>query len=343
VQRRGRTGQRLVVVALIAAMLAAVLAVIAACGESLDPTTSTPNDGTEAGPDGTTPPGDDGGLTSDGNADDAACVGKDLTSDLRNCGACGHDCKFGACTNGICQPWTVTTSLAGLIFGVDVDNGGEFVFYGSGLDVYRVQTDGGAQERMTNPSLTSGATAITRTSVGMLVCTGNGVFQISPNPGAAIQQFAEIPNCNGIVGDGTTIWVTSASTIWEIRTQPFPQSFPRPAFGFPNQPSGDIDVTPTDVYFLTDQNGVRRFAKNAIDASLPVAAVGQPRGIAIIGDSAYVSSRLPRQIARVDLRDGGVTPLFDFEAGPNPNHVARAPNGSAIYYALGNVVVGWVP
>ncbi|MBL8611706.1 MAG: hypothetical protein JNL38_30465 [Myxococcales bacterium] len=40
---------------------------------------------------------------------DASCSG-DLTTDRKNCGACGHDCLEGACDRGVCQPFVVTTS-----------------------------------------------------------------------------------------------------------------------------------------------------------------------------------------------------------------------------------------
>jgi len=35
-----------------------------------------------------------------------------LKSDPQNCGACGHDCKGGGCSNGVCQPSTVASNQA---------------------------------------------------------------------------------------------------------------------------------------------------------------------------------------------------------------------------------------
>jgi hypothetical protein len=42
-----------------------------------------------------------------------ACTGADLSSDPNNCGACGHGCLGGACTNGFCQPSAVAPVPSG--------------------------------------------------------------------------------------------------------------------------------------------------------------------------------------------------------------------------------------
>ncbi len=37
----------------------------------------------------------------------------DLFSDTHNCGACGHDCQGGACTDGVCQPVVIYAGVIG--------------------------------------------------------------------------------------------------------------------------------------------------------------------------------------------------------------------------------------
>lgn len=42
-----------------------------------------------------------------------ACEGVDLSNDTKNCGWCGHDCRSGPCTNGMCSPTVVDASSMG--------------------------------------------------------------------------------------------------------------------------------------------------------------------------------------------------------------------------------------
>jgi hypothetical protein len=63
------------------------------------------------------------------------CV--DLGGDARNCGACGHDCLGGACSNGVCQAAVLYTSPTGAPYGVAVDS--DAVFFTTAVEgaVYR--------------------------------------------------------------------------------------------------------------------------------------------------------------------------------------------------------------
>lgn len=77
-----------------------------------------------------------------------ACDGGSL-SDPRHCGACGHDCLQGACTNGQCQPFTLTSN-AGVVGYVAMD--ADHVYWttwASDGGVYRAPRDGGAATRIT--------------------------------------------------------------------------------------------------------------------------------------------------------------------------------------------------
>src|SRR5215467_10227089 len=64
-----------------------------------------------------------------------ACAGVYLSSDPKNCGACGHDCLGGTCVTGICQPVIIAngvTDLEGLaidaanVYWTDAIGGGVF-------------------------------------------------------------------------------------------------------------------------------------------------------------------------------------------------------------------------
>jgi hypothetical protein len=47
------------------------------------------------------------------NAPGTLCGGEcvDASSDVANCGSCGHDCQGGGCLAGRCQPVTLATNL----------------------------------------------------------------------------------------------------------------------------------------------------------------------------------------------------------------------------------------
>ena len=47
-------------------------------------------------------------LTTDAGADASSRCG-DVSSDAKNCGACGHDCRGALCTDGFCEPQILTS------------------------------------------------------------------------------------------------------------------------------------------------------------------------------------------------------------------------------------------
>jgi hypothetical protein len=66
--------------------------------------------------------GDGGGADvtpSEGGGPDAACT--DTLSDPLNCGYCGHDCRGGKCTSGVCDP-TILLSGVDAPSGITVDD-----------------------------------------------------------------------------------------------------------------------------------------------------------------------------------------------------------------------------
>ena len=88
----------------------------------------------------------DGAAAQDGGpvTPDASCAA-DLTTSA-NCGACGHDCFGGPCTQGACGPVPIATGLPGIGL---VEVNGPFVAFAVEVDggatssIYAMQTDGG--------------------------------------------------------------------------------------------------------------------------------------------------------------------------------------------------------
>src|SRR5579859_4125816 len=79
------------------------------CGTSCDGAVDSTVQRADASP--------DAGTVLDGAADggvDAACNPATLDTDGHNCGACGHDCQGGACSNGACQPVTLASGQSGI-------------------------------------------------------------------------------------------------------------------------------------------------------------------------------------------------------------------------------------
>ncbi len=52
---------------------------------------------------------------------EGACAA-DLTTDPKNCGRCGHDCKGGKCAGGVCQPYVLVGGIASP-YGIAVNAG----------------------------------------------------------------------------------------------------------------------------------------------------------------------------------------------------------------------------
>lgn len=86
-----------------------MLAIATGCTAVLgidDATSSRPSDQGGAANDGGAAAADPGAA---GAADASACV--DTKSDPHHCGACGHDCRGGACQDGACQPVLVASGI----------------------------------------------------------------------------------------------------------------------------------------------------------------------------------------------------------------------------------------
>ena len=76
---------------------------------------------------------------TDGGA--GSCPGRDISTDPKNCGACGHDCRGGACKAGSCQPFRIGM-LDASATSIAVNDSGVYWVVQSGAAVLACPADG---------------------------------------------------------------------------------------------------------------------------------------------------------------------------------------------------------
>lgn len=116
-----------------------------------DPDASSTSSEAGSGLDGSS----DGLATGDGSSGDSAsdaptdggtpCT--DIDANPLHCGACGHDCRGGACESGKCQPVTIASDLPGPT-AIAVDGTHVYWINIKTGDVHSVPIDGGAKTRL---------------------------------------------------------------------------------------------------------------------------------------------------------------------------------------------------
>lgn len=100
-----------------------------------------------------------------------------LTSDPSSCGACGHDCLGGACTDGVCGPATlfIGVSSGDALFAVSSTE--EVYVADEEHGVIRIGAEGGPQEPVTDikPPLVAADVALAGDSLFYLTTDSNGL------------------------------------------------------------------------------------------------------------------------------------------------------------------------
>jgi len=114
--------------------------------------------------------------SNEGGNPEASCG--DTTSSSSNCGRCGHDCRSGACTSGVCQPALLAAAAQSSIPSfIDVD--GANVYWVEGTTIKRASTapsDAGVTPLTTVPSPQYLSAKTDIRLVGQLVA--GGTFEI---------------------------------------------------------------------------------------------------------------------------------------------------------------------
>jgi hypothetical protein len=177
---------------------------------------TTVDSGADSTTDGGSGGGSDGGGATDGSTADVfpTCMAKEVlcghtcailgTSDT-NCGACGHDCGGGKCTQGACQSVPVVTNVQELAgFAVDQDH----VYYStnnanaSTAGLFRCAVTGCA------PAQSLYASQVLGSDIGSVYASGGLVgFVFSRVSAASIAQVCPETGCV----DGGTVSVSSVN------------------------------------------------------------------------------------------------------------------------------------
>lgn len=150
--------------------------------------------GTTTGTTSTTGTGDAGGCEADASACGSACV--DLQTDGHNCGRCGHDCLYGACSAGICKPWPVAMNVDVAAFpgalkpANQLDADGKYVVWvDSAGSVHQVQAQGGTPVNVVPAGASGGGGPSLRNATVAFVGTGSAsVFTVPEGQGTASAQ-----------------------------------------------------------------------------------------------------------------------------------------------------------
>jgi hypothetical protein len=110
-----------------------------------------------------------------------ACV--DLQSDALNCGRCGHDCLYGTCSGGVCQPWVVAHLAAVAGSGMAADEK-YVVWIDAAQQVRQVGVGGGSVVTASPGALFAGGTErpVLRSGTAAYVSPGgqNGRIYVVP-------------------------------------------------------------------------------------------------------------------------------------------------------------------
>jgi hypothetical protein len=164
-----------------------------------------------------------------------SCV--DLTSDQKNCGACGHDCLGGACTDSQCQP-VLLAQYFGNSLNMYVGAQAVYVITDAGY-VGRASKDGSDLKPLARPGFASSALAGTRmaedgdrfffvrilATIQLSYCLTTGCDATATPVGGQYTRFFAVDQA-----DHRTFWVdyspsrlVSASTIGAVSGEDVPR------------------------------------------------------------------------------------------------------------------------
>jgi hypothetical protein len=124
---------------------------------------------------------------------ETACSGTcvDTTTQAANCGACGHDCGDGTCSDGKCQPVTIAGQLDAP-YSMAVTPSGEQIFWITATDVQRCPIAGCG----VRPARIAELGTLTSGRRDRIVATNDEVFWIGKQAGVDVLFSCPTAGCN---------------------------------------------------------------------------------------------------------------------------------------------------
>jgi hypothetical protein len=254
--------------------------------------------GGDAAGDGGAPP--DATAVTDGGADAGApCVaGLDLRSDPDNCGACGHRCLGGACSNATCLP-AVIASGQGALRGIVAD--GKSVFWAGAGFVAATPRDAIAPARIASFEGT-GFRMTERGDYVYWVTRDTGLVARVKKTGGDIETLAANQgDVGGIATDGATVyWDTYPAG--SLYAKPLDASGPATVLDDGPNLTG-MRLAGGFLYYIED-NSLRRVKIGAATTQSPY--LGRAGTFELANDDAflYAASATGDAIVRVPIAGG---------------------------------------
>lgn len=242
----------------------------------------------------------------------ASCV--DVTSDPKNCGYCGHDCRGGACSSSMCPPVTIPWDAEGglpSIGNLTVDD--THLYFSTDTAILRVPKNGGAIE---NVAAKSSVNAL-RVAGGIVYYTqlaGQLVVGSVPGDGGAPSLVAALdasPAIAPMAVDSPVIFFANGTGILSVLVDGGALATVLPE-SLAYETIVRVAVDATDVYFLhfpvsgsPTTSKLERASRSGSDggATLLWSDLGVAGTIAIAGGNVFWSDR--KKVYRLPT-DGGV-------------------------------------
>jgi Low-density lipoprotein receptor repeat class B len=293
-----------------------------------------------------------GGLGSDAGVDDVAfldiatetapvvcdagltpctsCV--DVTSDMHNCGACGHDCMFSGCSDSICQPLTLASGPVNP-HGIAIDaNNVYFTTYGDNT-VMSVPKAGGTLMPIATGVQLPSIIAVSGTTLYWTNWTDGTVTSAAVTGGTVTTLVSGLNAPFGLTVDSTNVYFAENGN-GVVGLVPLNAGPAVDAGIFTILTSGpsnlvNVGVNATQA-FLTNASGSVGSVQLMGDGGIEQLSMGQsPWGLAIDATNVYFGDQNAGAVGRMPLGGGAVTLLATSQDTPR----GVAVDASFVYWA----------
>jgi hypothetical protein len=256
-----------------------------------------------------------------------ACV--DITTDGKNCGACGHDCLGGGCQSSQCQPVTLATGVSEIA--IDANN----VYWTDGVTmVMQGPISGGTATTLatgqSNPiGIGVNATSVYWANDSISMSGGGSVVKI-PIGGGMSTLLASGGNPGQLAVDGANVYWTDSLGHVVDKVATSGGTSVTLASTVTGAAPGDMAIDTNSVYWCTTTppQEVRMVPKSG--GSFVTLATGQPTasGVSVDATSVYWATTSTGEVRKVSIAGGTYTTLFSGQNNPHRTAI----DGATIYW-----------